>query len=75
MEMLAEMEHVRWSRYHYVNHWHYGAPEEMPENGKGGRRPKNPAKRLHTCLVPYAELSEENKEKDKDAIRVMFEER
>lgn len=74
MEMLAEMEHIRWSRYHYVNHWHYGKLKDMPVK-KGKNQPKNPAKRLHTCLVPYAELSEENKEKDKDAIRVMFEER
>lgn len=75
MEMLAEMEHVRWSRYHYVNHWHYGDFEEMPEDGKGGRKLKNPAKRLHTGLILYEDLTEETKQKDRDAIQVMFEER
>jgi hypothetical protein len=75
MEQLAEMEHIRWSRYHYVNHWHYGTFEDMPENGKGGRKLKNPAKRLHTGLILYKDLTEETKQKDRDAIQVMFEER
>ena len=72
MDMLAELEHVRWSRYHYVNHWHYGDPKDMPLTGAGGRAAKDSERRLHTCLVPYEELSSENKEKDKDAIREMF---
>ena len=75
MEMLAEMEHVRWSRYHYVNHWNYGEPEDMPLTEDGEKAAKDATRRLHTCLVPYEELSQEIKEKDKNAIREMFEER
>lgn len=75
MEQLAEMEHIRWSRYHYVNHWHYGTLEDMPEDGKGGRKLKNPAKRLHTGLILYKDLTEETKQKDRDAIQEMFKKR
>mgnify|MGYP003309748880 FL=1 len=58
-EMLAEMEHIRWSRYHYVNHWHYADV-------------RNDDKRLHHLLKPYAELPEQEKKKDKDAFRVLL---
>lgn len=75
MEVLAEMEHIRWSRYHYVNHWNYGKEEEMPLRPNGKRMAKNPERRLHTLLVPYEDLPKEEKEKDKVAIKEMFEER
>lgn len=75
MEMLSEMEHVRWSRYHYVNHWRFGEKEDMPLDSEGKKANKDKARRLHTALVPYVELSEDVKDKDKDAIREMFEER
>jgi len=75
MELLAELEHVRWSRYHYVNHWNYGMPEEMPLRENGKRMAKNSERRLHTGLIPYAALSKEVQDKDKDAIREMFDER
>ena len=58
-EMLAEMEHIRWSRYHYVNHWHYADV-------------RNDDKRLHHLLKPYTELPEQEKKKDKDAFRVLL---
>jgi len=75
MDLLAKLEHIRWSRYHYVNHWHYGAPEDMPLTKKGVKAAKDATRRLHTCLVPFEELSTENKEKDKNSIREMFKER
>ena len=59
-ELLAEMEHIRWSRYHYVNHWHYAAET------------RNDDKRLHPMLIPYAELSGAEKKKDKDAFKVLL---
>lgn len=64
MELLAELEHIRWCRYHYLNNWRYG----QPENGKA----KDPARRLHTLLVPYNELPEAEKEKDRENIRVLL---
>ena len=58
-----------------MNHWHYGTLEDMPEDGKGGRKLKNPAKRLHTGLILYKDLTEETKQKDRDAIQEMFKKR
>ncbi len=56
---LSEMEHIRWCRYHFINHWKYG---ETP-NGK-----KDPVNRIHPCLVPFGELSDTDKKKDADGI-------
>ena len=64
MELLAELEHIRWCRYHYLNNWRFG----RPENGKA----KDPVRRLHTLLIPYDELSEAEKEKDRENIRVLL---
>ena len=64
LELLAELEHIRWCRYHYLNNWRQGAPE-------GGGR-KDPARRLHTDLVPYEALSEGEKQKDRDNIRLLL---
>lgn len=65
LELLAELEHMRWCRYHYLNNWRQGVPE-------GGRR-KDPVQRLHTDLVPYGKLSNEEREKDRENIRVLLE--
>lgn len=64
MEQLAELEHIRWCRYHYLNNWKYG----QPDNGKS----KDPTRRIHTLLCPYEELSEAEKEKDRENIRVLL---
>lgn len=55
-EMLGKMEHIRWSRYYYINHWHY--------NEK-----RDDKKREHPCLVAYEELSEEMKQVDKNMVQ------
>ena len=64
LEWLAELEHIRWCRYHYLNNWRHGTPE----NGKN----KDNARRIHTCLVPYSLLSEAEKEKDRENIRLLM---
>ena len=56
LEKIAELEHIRWCRYHYIHNWKY-APETVP------------AKRTHNCLIPFSQLSEEEKLKDVEAIR------
>ena len=56
MEILAELEHIRWCRYHYIHNWKYGPVTDS-------------AKRVHNCLIPFSELSEEEKRKDVEAIR------
>lgn len=64
LELLAELEHIRWCRYHYLNNWKYG----LPENGER----KDPVRRIHSDLVPYGELSEEAKEKDRENILTLL---
>lgn len=64
LERLAELEHIRWCRYHYLNNWTYGTPD----NGKN----KDAAKRIHRSLLPYAELPDSEKEKDRENIRILL---
>lgn len=64
MELLSELEHIRWCRYHYLNNWKYG----ILENGKR----KDPVQRIHTDLIPYMELTEGEKEKDRENIRTLL---
>lgn len=63
-ELLAELEHIRWCRYHYLNNWRYGTPE----NGKA----KDAACKIHTDLVPFEQLDADDKSKDLAAIYTMF---
>ena len=64
MELLAELEHIRWCRYHYLNNWKRGVPEN------GAR--KDPGKRIHADLICYGELTESEKEKDRDNVRILL---
>lgn len=63
MELLAELEHIRWCRYHQFHNWRMGIP-------KNGAR-KDATLRIHKDLIPYDELTEEEKKKDKDNIRML----
>lgn len=63
MELLSELEHIRWCRYHYLNNWKHGVL-------KHGR--KDPVRRIHTDLIPYAQLTEGEKEKDRENIRTLL---
>lgn len=65
LEKLAELEHVRWCRYHYLHNWRYG----VPDNGQR----KDPVRRLHIALCPYEELTETDREKDREGVRALFE--
>lgn len=55
LETLAELEHIRWCRYYYLNNWKYS---EIRDDSR----------RLHNCLIPFDKLSDEEKKKDIDAI-------
>lgn len=63
LEIHSELEHIRWCRYHYLNNWKYG----IPENGKN----KDKTLRIHKDLIPYEELTEGEKEKDRENIRIL----
>lgn len=56
LETIAELEHMRWCRYHYIHNWKYGDTIDA-------------SKRTHKCLVPFEELSEAEKLKDIEAIK------
>lgn len=64
MELLSELEHIHWCRYHYLNNWKFG----IPESGKN----KDKKLRIHEDLIPYDKLSEEDKEKDRENIRILM---
>ncbi len=62
---LGELEHIRWCRYHYLNNWTLG----VPANGKA----KDAANRIHKLLIPYGDLPEGEKEKDRENVRYLME--
>lgn len=65
LRFLGELEHIRWCRYHYLNNWKYG----IPENGKA----KDPRNRIHSLLVPNNQLIEAEQEKDRENVRLLRE--
>ncbi len=54
-EIIAELEHIRWCRLHYLNNWKYD-------------KTKNKALRLHNDLVPYESLNDVEKQKDRENV-------
>jgi hypothetical protein len=56
LEMLAEKEHIRWMESLLVKGWTLAAKTDE-------------AKKQHDCLVPWKELPEGEKEKDRDLVR------
>lgn len=64
LELLAELEHIRWCRYYYLCNWRYGVPAD------GGSA--DPLRRIHIYLRPYADLPEEAREKDREGVRTLL---
>jgi hypothetical protein len=58
IEMLAEAEHARWMAARALNGWRYGSPRD---NGK----------RLHPDMIPYSELDEAARDKDRHEVRML----
>lgn len=63
-DVLGNLEHMRWARFHYLNNWKYG----VPQNGKN----KDEKARIHKCLIPYDELDDIEKHKDLDNIKMLI---
>lgn len=61
IEILSELEHIRWSRYHFLNNW-----TPMEKTVDGGR--KDIPNRRHTYLVDYNELDDEVKKLDDNVV-------
>jgi hypothetical protein len=58
VELLARREHARYLAYKLKTGWRYGDP-------------RDDAKKLHPCVLPWEELREEEREKDRTIIRKM----
>jgi hypothetical protein len=59
VEELAIAEHERWCRDLIADGWRHGPG------------PKDPERRLHPSLVPWDELSEEERDKDREPVRAL----
>ena len=57
VEFLAEMEHQRWIDDHLREGWRYAAGEKRPD------------KKTHPGLVPWSEMPESERDKDRDLMR------
>ncbi len=53
---LAELEHIRWCRFYFLNYWKY-APQRDDE------------KKLHNSLLPFSELSDTEKGKNLAVVK------
>ena len=58
VETMARVEHLRWSWEKRLNGWSYG-------------KTKDEGKKMHPGLIPYDELDEPEKEKDRELVRLI----
>ncbi len=59
LDELAQAEHDRWMRDQIADGWRLTAG------------PKDPDRKLHPLLVPWEELDQVSREKDRDSIRAL----
>ncbi len=58
VELMAEMEHGRWNAEKLMDGWSRGAK-------------KDPVRKLHPCLVGWAALPENIRDKDRETVRLI----
>ena len=63
-DQLCRLEHIKWCRFHFLNGWKPGIPEDG--------RAKDSKARIHRSLIPYDELTADEKKKDLEVIKLMF---
>lgn len=56
LDLLAQKEHEGWMKWYIGRGWKYGST-------------KDKKKKLHHCLIPYHDLKEEEKNKDREQLR------
>jgi hypothetical protein len=56
LDQLAQLEHQRWMKHRYEGGWIFGAKTD-------------PDRKIHASLVGWDELSEQEREKDREMIR------
>lgn len=59
---MAELEHIRWCRYHWLNNW------KAMERSEGSPN-KDKENRTHVDLVDYRRLSEASRDKDREIAK------
>ena len=57
-ETMAKVEHIRWCWDKILNGWYYG-------------KSRDDKKKLHPSIIPYEDLSESEKEKDRELVRLI----
>ena len=62
LELLAEGEHAGWMDWHVGQGWQLGPKIKTVLT-------EEPEKRTHTCLKPYAKLSDLERNKDRNSVR------
>ncbi len=58
IETMARVEHIRWCWDKILNGWYYG-------------KTRDDKKKLHPSIIPYEDLSESEKEKDRELVRLI----
>ena len=58
IETMARVEHIRWSWEKRLNGWVYGTP-------------KDEIKKTHPSLIPYEQLNESEKQKDRELVKLI----
>jgi hypothetical protein len=64
LELLAEEEHKGWMEVKFANGW---KPAPLPDDKEEAKAQRKAGR--HHCLIPYAELSAADKDKDRTSIR------
>jgi voltage-gated potassium channel Kch len=58
LEACARLEHERWSADRWLDGWTYGTP-------------RDDARKVHHCLVPYEQLTKEYRDLDRNPVRTV----